>query len=358
MNGIKLKILIVGDWHSDLHEEPVFNAFKYLGHEVLKFSWHQYFYSNKAWVRFFKKIQNRFIFGPLVRQLNQDLVDAVEESNPEVIFFYRATHISPSTIKKINKINKEIILVGYNNDDPFSDKHRFMLWNNFLKTVPLYDLMLSYRFHNIENYLSIGAKRVELLRSWFFPERNYPVILNDAEYEKYNCDIVFIGHYENDCRSEYLNELLSHGFDVRVYGPGWPRCLEFFPFLNKQQPIISLSGEEYNKALSGAKIALCFLSKLNRDTYTRRCFEIPATRTLMLSEYTDDLATLYKENDEIVFFRSKEDLLKKVDFYLKNESSRKKIADNGFSRVHTDQHDVVSRIKLVLEWIGEIKKGV
>ena len=64
-----------------------------------------------------------------------------------------------------------------------------------------------------------------------------------------------------------------------------------------------------------------------------------------------------KENDEVVFFRSKADLLEKIDFYLRNEFLRKKIANNGFLRVHADQHDVVSRIKLVLRWIDEIEKG-
>lgn len=40
-----MKILIVGDWHSELHEEAVFHGFKKLGHEPIKFAWHQYLVS-------------------------------------------------------------------------------------------------------------------------------------------------------------------------------------------------------------------------------------------------------------------------------------------------------------------------
>ena len=101
-------------------------------------------------------------------------------------------------------------------------------------------------------------------------------------------------------------------------------------------------------------MALCFLSKLNRDTYTRRCFEIPATGTLMLSEHTDDLASLYKEGEEADFFRTREELIEKLKLYFGNEPLRQTVAANGYQRVMADGHDVVSRMEQVLAWVAEI----
>ena len=46
-----------------------------------------------------------------------------------------------------------------------------------------------------------------------------------------------------------------------------------------------------------------FFSRLNRDTYTRRCFEIPAAGTLMLCDYSDHAATLFAPGREADFFR-------------------------------------------------------
>jgi spore maturation protein CgeB len=114
-------------------------------------------------------------------------------------------------------------------------------------------------------------------------------------------------------------------------------------------------GEEYNKALCGAKVALCFLSKHNRDTYTRRCFEIPATRTLMLSERTEDLLSLYKEGEEADFFSSLDEMTNKVKLYVEDEKRRQAVADMGYRRVMSDGHDVVSRMKQVLEWVASVK---
>ncbi len=352
-----MKILIVGDWHSELHEEAVLNAFKALGHEVLKFAWHDYFKPKEGVIdRLNKKIQNRLVTGPIIWKLNRDLVKAASGFAPDMVYVYRGTHIAAATLTKIKRQHPDITLVGYNNDDPFAPGHPYSLWRHFFKAVPAYDLMLAYRHHNLDDFLRIGAKRVELLRSWYFPERNHPVTLSAEDRDKYECDVVFIGHYEADERKQQLEELVRQGFNLKLFGPGydWDPVLKDSPELRSSMPVRLVWGEEYNKALCGAKMALCFLSKLNRDTYTRRCFEIPATGTLMLSEYTDDLATLYREGEEADYFRTKEELIDKVRLYLGNAGLRQTVAANGYRRVMGDGHDVVSRMKQVLVWVAEI----
>lgn len=352
-----MKILVAGDWHSELHEEAVYQAFKKLGHEVLKFAWHDYFKPNEGIVdRLSKKIQNRFVTGPIVQRLNHDFLAAAQRFCPDLIFIYRGTHLTICTLKKIKQQLKDVTLVGYNNDDPFAPGHPYSLWRHFFKSIPVYDLMLAYRHHNIGELLRTGAKRAELLRSWYFPERNHPVTLSAEDKRKYECDVVFIGHYELDDRKPYLEELVRQGFTLRLFGPGydWDPAIKHSPELQSRVPVQLVWGEEYNKALCGAKVALCFLSKLNRDTYTRRCFEIPATGTLMLSEYTADLASLFKEGLEADFFRTRDELVAKLNLYLGNEPLRQTVAANGYQRVMADGHDVVSRMEQVLAWVAEI----
>ena len=352
-----MKILIAGDWHSELHEEAVLNAFKTLGHEVLKFAWHDYFKPCNRFDVFNKKFQNRFIIGPIVKKINQDLISVATEFAPDMIFVYRGTHITAGTLIRFKKKHPSVVLVGYNNDDPFAKGHHYSLWRHFLKAVPVYDLMLAYRFHNLDDFIRIGAKRVELLRSWYFPERNHPVRLSDEDKVKYECEVVFVGHCEADDRKQYLEELVRQGFKLKLFGPGydWDPVLINSPELRYLVPVRLVWGEEYNKALCGARVALCFLSKLNRDTYTRRCFEIPATGTLLLSEYTDDLASLYKEGEEADFFKTKEELIEKLKLYLNDEKLRKFVAAKGNERVIADGHDVVSRMNKVLEWVESVK---
>ena len=75
----------------------------------------------------------------------------------------------------------------------------------------------------------------------------------------------------------------------------------------------------------------------------------------MLSEYTDDLNSLFEENKESVYFRSKEDLLEKVRFYLNNPELRANIAGAGYERLLKDGHEVSDRAKEIMRVYNIVK---
>lgn len=352
-----MKILVAGDWHSELHEEGVYNALMSLGHEVVRFAWHEYFgRCGNPILDIWQKAQNKYLLGPIVWRLNTDLLQRVRVEQPDLIFIYRGTHIFADTLHKIRIHCPNSRLVGYNNDDPFSPYYPRWLWRHFLKGLPEYDIVFAYRQQNVEDFRRAGARRVEMLRSWYIPERSHPVVLTEEERSRFGCDVVFVGHYEDDGRVALLEEIVRQGWRLRLWGPGydWDPVISESPELKSQVPVRLVWGEDYNRALCGAKVALCFLSKLNRDTYTRRCFEIPATGTMMLSEKTRDLETLYLAGEEADFFSSKEELVEKLNVYLGNDRYRQNVANSGLKRVRHDGHDVVSRMHEVLQLVSKL----
>ena len=349
-----MKILVVGHGASNLHENAVADAFHILGHQVHRFFWQPYFQGKNSLELFFSKIQNKYLFGPKISALNKDLLEKTSESQPDIIFIYRGTHILASTLEQLRKTLPKAIIIAYNNDDPFSDGHSLGLWRQFLKGLKQYHLVLAYRHHNLDDFIRHGAKKVELLRSWYLPHYHYPIVLSEKEIAHDQCDLVFIGHFENDGRLDYFDALADAGIRFRIYGPEWHKA-PLRPWLTKMGKILPVRGEDYTRVLCSSKIALCFLSRLNRDTYTRRVFEIPATATMMLSEYTDDLSTLFIEDKEAVFFRSPSELVAKVERYLADDQLRMNIAQAGYKKVSESGHDVISRMKQVLTWSEQIQ---
>lgn len=358
-----MKILIVGDWHSELHEEAAAQALQALGHTVERFGWHSYFTPPPAsfasgLYRLWLRAQNKYLWGGSIRRLNRDLVELARRTQPSAVFIYRGTHVLPGTLRKLRAVVPGIVLVGYNNDDPFAPGHVPGLWRHFISGLPELDLALAYRHANLEDFKRAGARRVELLRSWYISERNRPVVLSETERARYGCDVVFIGHYEPDLRLGCLEAVVKAGYQLRLYGPPyeWEPVLKRHPTLSALLPVKLVWGDEYNLALCGAKVALVFLSKLNRDTYTRRTFEIPAAGTAMLSEYTDDLATLFEAGDEAEFFSDSQEMLQKIANYLSDEERRQKIAEAGCRRVRVAGHDVESRMRQLVHWISDVQE--
>ncbi|ELH7493847.1 glycosyltransferase [Vibrio vulnificus] len=353
-----MKVLVVADWHgSEIYAEVFAKSFEELGNEVRRFSWKEYFkhyqYSeryktdNNRLKSIYYRFQNKFIFGPDANKINYDLIDEANSFKPDLVFIYRGTHIYPSTINKI-KNNTKCKVFGYNNDDPFSPRYPKYFWRHFLNSVPLYDHIFCYREHNIREFLQLGNPNASLLRSYYTSERNFKIDNIKKIY-----DIVFIGHFEDDGRDSCMLELLQSDYSVKLFGTGWEKSSLY-------HDIVRLNGEifpvydDYNLVLNQSKIALVFLSKLNRDTYTRRCFEIPATGTMMISEFTDDLTTLYEPGVEADFFQSKSELIGKIENYLSRQELISEIGEAGRVRLISDGHEIIDRAKQV---IREYHKG-
>lgn len=348
-----MKILIVGQWAFPVYEQAFGNALEAEGHEVRGFSWRGYFDSLLG------RAEAKYVLaGPCTARFNRDLIETARRNVPNVLLAWRATSLLPSTLARLRKLGVGV-LASYNHDDftPAVTRRRFVSyhrshWRLFLKSARHYDHHFVKRRSNVEHLEGMGCTGCHILPLWFVPELHRPVELTPSEKERYQCDAVFVGHYEPDGREAYLKALVHAGLHVRLFGgKSWtPQvlgdCADYFG------PIREAHGEEYAKALSGAGMCLCFLSRLNRDTYTRRCFEIPACGSLLVSERTEDLQKFFKEDEEAVFFSSVEELVEKARWLKANPDTADRIAAAGMRRVHADGHSVTARTRQFLNLIG------
>lgn len=352
-----MKILTASDGHAGMsHAFAYGKSFEKLGCEVTHFTWKDYFknyqYSTsyKTDENFIKSLyyraQNKLKFGPSMIKLNNDLVQKCKSENPDLLFIYRGTHIYASSISKIKKMGVKVF--GYNNDDPFSDVYRPYFWRHFIKCVPFYDHIFYYRHKNKNDYEYLGFNNISLLRSSYIQDNNFKI--DNIENSPYKCDVIFVGHYENDGRDLTIKYLVKQGVNIKLFGTGWEASSEYSYFKSKFGDIKPLYKSDYNLALNSAKIALVFLSKINNDTYTRRCFEIPATRTLMLSEYTEDLDfNLFKKGEEADYFNNNEELFQKIEMYLNDDNLRNSIASAGYKKVNSKGHEVTDRAAEIIK---------
>lgn len=78
-----------------------------------------------------------------------------------------------------------------------------------------------------------------------------------------------------------------------------------------------------------------------------RAFDILGAGGFLLSNYQADFGDCYVPDEDFVFFESKEDLLRKIGYYLAHEDERATIAQNGFRKT-ASQHTYKHRIEEIL----------
>lgn len=347
-----MRILIVGEGRSPIHEAAWQRGLEAAGCAVERFDWLSRFQSRSPWRSLSLRAQDHFLAGPTLLKLNVDVVRKVASSRPDVLILYRPTHVLSSAIRLIRAASQDTLIVSYNNDDPFSPKAPRYRWYHYLDSLPLVDVAIAYREKNLAELTRAGAAHVHLVRSYFVPYLDKPTDLSLQDHQRYDADVVFVGHFEPDGRLETLAAVAERFRRFRLFGPDWERAPDH-PALRRLQPIRPLSHLEYAKALQSAKIALAFFSSLNSDDYTRRVFEIPAVGTFMLSQRTAVMESLFRPGIEADYFGSPDELLSKIDQYLGDETQRRAIAQAGALRVREQGHDVFSRMRELLSLLDQ-----
>lgn len=343
------KILIVGEWRWRQYEAAFADGLRANGVDVIGFT------CRPTTARPFAALQAQFpsfIHGS--KRLNRDVVNFAKSHRPDYILFWRPRYMFPRSIAYLRELGLRPI--SYNNDDPFSPLgsrlkriRSSLYWRLYVNCLPEFLKNFFYREINCEESKTFGSKVSAVLYPYFDPERDRPVVLTELERSRFSADVVFIGHFEDDNRVECVRRLGQDGVNVRIWGDNSWRSVASSDFGFKIPRIEPVIGDDYAKALCAAKVCLCFMSKQNRDLYTRRCFEIPACGRLLVSERTDPLMKMFVDGREACFFSTPDELLAVVRKMLANDLLREAIANAGMARVWQGEHSVVSRARQFVE---------
>lgn len=82
-----------------------------------------------------------------------------------------------------------------------------------------------------------------------------------------------------------------------------------------------------------------------------RCFEIMGSEGFLLSNFQQDFLNHFVPGEDFVYYESNDDLLNKIDYYLRNEEERKEIALNGFKKIERE-HTYIHRAEEMLSYIS------
>ncbi|MEW6065193.1 MAG: CgeB family protein [Bacillota bacterium] len=160
--------------------------------------------------------------------------------------------------------------------------------------------------------------------------------------EEYKCDIALVAtagitwsSYRRDSAQILLKPLVENGYDVVIWGGRWdtldPDIVGFDVdayHLRGKLPYLKT-----NHVYSSAKIVLGFQNVTNE--LTSRTYEILGARGFLLTVDTEAVREKFRPGKHLVVSRSADETLRLLDYYLRHERKRKKIALKGQSQVYS-----------------------
>jgi spore maturation protein CgeB len=270
-------------------------------------------------------LTNHLYSGHKIKDINRLVLAKSGAFQPDILWIDKGLRIWPDTLDNIRKGGCGLLI-------HFSPDNQMIPGNqsrHYLKSIPFFDVHVTTKTHNVQWLMKCGAPRVEYIGQGFDPALHRPITLTPEEFVKFGCDIGFVGHWEPS-REELLLWLWRKGYHVKIWGGNWERAkYRNLPLIRNAQFLV---GDDYTKAIFGAKINLCLVSVWFGDKTTSRSLEIPACGKFMIAERNQEHQELFKEGIEVEFYDSREELIDKVNYYLEHDDEREAIANAGYHR--------------------------
>lgn len=251
----------------------------------------------------------------------EELKALVEEERPDLFFHMHCTDELPEAMTEHLRRKTDVTSVVFFSDDDWRLQES-------LKLAGRYDVVITTRQEAVADYHRHGVHHVVCAPYACNPQLYYPIPDLPKRY-----DVSFVGQAYRG-RLEIIQWLKAQGVNIRLWGGGWEALPDLRDCAGGWLPHRAMLD-----VFSASRIMLG-LSWVSGDGTTLqikgRTFEYAACRAFQLTTYDARLTQYFKENEEIIFYRDREDLLKQIQFYLAHESERERIAQACYERVLTD----------------------
>lgn len=140
--------------------------------------------------------------------------------------------------------------------------------------------------------------------------------------------------------------MLAEYFDVACYtynrGIDRLKGVQLFPSVSYGEPLA--------RVLVNSKINLNISLKGIEGGTPKRVMDICAAGGFALTNYCEETAELFKEDEEIVMFKTPEELVDKVSYYLEHDDKRREIARKGQEKV-LQNYTYEKQLQKLMQWI-------
>lgn len=344
-----MKILCIGEEWRGSNASGMFNALSRLGHLIFIHNELSFLGLRSRTVP--AKALNWLLRSVYVSDFNFCALRLVESFRPDLIFVYKGAFLKAETVFCWKR--KGIPIVNF-----FPDVSFLAHGTNIPECVPLFDHLFTtktFGARDLRLNFGVDESNVSFIPHGFDPGVHRPVSVDSG----FVCDASFIGNsslHKIACLRRLKEGV--HEIDLRIWGSTWNKHKQCI--LSNSIQASSVEGDLYALALSSSRINIALLSEKvdgasRGDQITSRTFHIPAAGGFMLHQRTEEVLQYFDEDVEMACFSSPDELINKVKYYLRYETSREQIRQRGHVRALAE-HSLDKRAETVIQRLKE--KGI
>jgi spore maturation protein CgeB len=360
-----MRILFVGEIGAGQTSLMRMRALERLGHRVYGVDTIEP-WKRASWLE--RQLQRRLQRGLIVADINRIVLSKARQFRPELIWAEKQEFLTADTIEAARKLGAR--LVHFTPDPYFS-----LSWKRTRlmdQAIRAFDALVYCKRYEQADYEALG-KPVFYMPLGYCDEVHRPLPSVDSRWAS---DVGFIGGWEPR-RERLLHDLVAAGIDIKIRGAYWEFLkdgrwtlrryiilrrlagsdsfrLHVDDSLARVQQGGEIYGDDYARALAGARIGLGLLRRTWRDQHTTRTFEIPACGSMLLADRTDEHKSVFEEGKEAEYFDSTEELIEKARFYCAKEVARERIARAGYERCVQSKYAYIHRLEGTLRALGAV----
>jgi hypothetical protein len=270
-------------------------------------------------------------------QAENILCAQIEEFRPDLVINQDTFHVDTGLIRRIRGIGRPI-LVGQVGIEPSRGED----W-------AVYDLMMSQLSTTVNFFRNLGV-RAELNHLAF-----EPAILDSLPAAPATAhDVSFVGTVSADHRQRIaLLEAVAERYDLKLFGSP-PQALPATSPLHRcfQGEVW---GAEMYQVLRRSRVTLnSHIDLAGREAGNMRLFEATGVGAFLLTDFKDNLHTLFAPDREVGVWRSTDDCLAAIGDALADNNRRADIARAGQARTMA-QHTYRHRTQEILGFAGQLE---
>ncbi len=241
----------------------------------------------------------------------------IKEYKPDIVYIQDLSILDTKTLKAVKRNCR--LLVGQIASPPPPKKY-----------LKCFDLIITSFPHFVKKFRDMGIKS-EYQKLAFEPR-----ILDRIHKQERIYDISFVGsftpyHFEG---TKILEEIARH-VPIHVWGQGLSFLSPFSPLRRNYHG--EAWGLNMYRALAQSKIIINrHIGISGGYANNMRLYEATGMGALLITDYKKNLNDLFKVGKEILEYKNTKDLINKINYYLKYDIKREKIAEAGQKRTLKD----------------------